>query len=513
MEHEQDDRDAGPQRDADDETLDDSTEEEPRVLALRREGSAWTIDRRSLMAAGLAAAAGCRSPDEPASEVPDAADLRLAAEARARELREGDPASDEDPDDPEAASKKSDEHPSCSLERAHLKGIEHLACSRDGRWLTSQAPGEPIKIWSLPDGALRGKLSGSERLAPQLLVAAASNDTVYTVQGRTAQAWNLAELESAGDLSLASESAITALVETPDGRLLVLGNETGELLLFDREGGSVFASFRTDHGEVAALSVSAGGELLAVGYEDGSAELRYLPDGNLAANCALPVGAKSEAPGDRAVQALAISPTSRHLAIQRTASLELWDIQSDRSLFRSASERDTQLAWFPGAALLASAGADHEIRLWSPDSEAVVRSLDGHAMRVTSIVTSAQGFLVSASLDQTIRVWSLPDAEPLLCLIDLDCVTSEVEAVQVRERHEGREIIYTLPCGSPTPPGATCICDCVPGTLPIPKVPKNHARQVTRTYCSCDTVCTCNTVCSCVSNVQTRPGSHYWYPN
>lgn len=49
---------------------------------------------------------------------------------------------------------------------------------------------------------------------------------------------------------------------------------------------------------------------------------------------------------------------------------------------------------------------------------------------------------------------------------------------------------YTLPCGSPLPAGAVCVCNCV--TAP--------------TACSCNSVCTCDSVCTCV-------GNHYWYPN
>ncbi|MBP7691805.1 MAG: SH3 domain-containing protein [Anaerolineales bacterium] len=52
-------------------------------------------------------------------------------------------------------------------------------------------------------------------------------------------------------------------------------------------------------------------------------------------------------------------------------------------------------------------------------------------------------------------------------------------------------VTYTMPCGSPIPDGAVCVCNCV--TAP--------------SVCSCDEVCTCDTVCSCVG------ASHYWYPN
>lgn len=43
---------------------------------------------------------------------------------------------------------------------------------------------------------------------------------------------------------------------------------------------------------------------------------------------------------------------------------------------------------------------------------------------------------------------------------------------------------YTLPCGSPVPPGAICTCNCVPAV----------AASVTHSY----STCTCNKVCTCV---------------
>ena len=45
----------------------------------------------------------------------------------------------------------------------------------------------------------------------------------------------------------------------------------------------------------------------------------------------------------------------------------------------------------------------------------------------------------------------------------------------------GRVITKTLPCGSPIPAGATCTCNCVPGSSIFSS----------SSYCSCDQVCTC----------------------
>ncbi|MEO8355192.1 MAG: SH3 domain-containing protein [Chloroflexota bacterium] len=60
----------------------------------------------------------------------------------------------------------------------------------------------------------------------------------------------------------------------------------------------------------------------------------------------------------------------------------------------------------------------------------------------------------------------------------------------------GTTYTYTMPCGSPLPPGAKCVCDCV--TVPACSCDAYVAPQ----HCSCDTVCTCD-----------KQGGHYWYPN
>jgi hypothetical protein len=91
---------------------------------------------------------------------------------------------------------------------------------------------------------------------------------------------------------------------------------------------------------------------------------------------------------------------------------------------------------------------------------------------------------------------------------------------------------FTLPCGSPIPAGATCICDCVatsrtyPGTeivctcdtitLSAGTLMDRNWTCVCNTVrsCTCNTICTCDTVCSCNnhSNSYTYYTS-YWYPN
>jgi hypothetical protein len=77
-------------------------------------------------------------------------------------------------------------------------------------------------------------------------------------------------------------------------------------------------------------------------------------------------------------------------------------------------------------------------------------------------------------------------------------VPGTVEPGETGIEYSVGNVTYTLPCGSPIPAGAVCVCNCV--TAPPACSCVGHT-------CSCDTVCTCDSVCTCEGH------GHYWYPN
>ena len=126
------------------------------------------------------------------------------------------------------------------------------------------------------------------------------------------------------------------------------------------------------------------------------------------------------------------------------------------------------------------------------------------------IAVTNDGTAFAAAAGKSILFISLPDFEILGCPVDLKEMKDDTKGIEIKgtDPATGRTITYTLPCGSPIPAGAVCVCNCVAGSV---------CSCVGHTVCTCDTVCscvgnticTCDTVCSCVGHVV----SHYWHPN
>jgi WD40 repeat protein len=214
---------------------------------------------------------------------------------------------------------------------------------------------------------------------------------------------------------------------------------------------------------------------------DNTIKLWSLPDGELLKTLG---GHRDE------ITALAMSPDGTLLAsaARLDDDISLWSLPGG-TLFKTLeghTDFAVALAMSPDGMLLASGSVDDTIKLWSLPEGELLKTLEGHTDSPAALAMSPDGkLLVSGSGDETIKLWSLPEGEFASCLMDLAANKSTVEGVTYRlESASGELFEYTLPCGSPIPPGAACVCNCVAGGLPS---------------------------CSCVGH--SAPGGHYWYPN
>jgi hypothetical protein len=112
------------------------------------------------------------------------------------------------------------------------------------------------------------------------------------------------------------------------------------------------------------------------------------------------------------------------------------------------------------------------------------------------------------------------------------------DGIEFKVKKEGKWVTWTQPCGTPIPPGAVCVCNCV--TVPLPgqegEVPPGQEGGTVQGpggetrwlpcgspvppgwTCTCNCVsvpapCSCDGVCSCVGDRCSCDAVHYWYPN
>jgi WD40 repeat protein len=152
------------------------------------------------------------------------------------------------------------------------------------------------------------------------------------------------------------------------------------------------------------------------------------------------------------------------------------------------------MAATPDGSRFVSGSLEGTIKLWSLPEAALIKTVRQEETVYALAISPDGKWLVSGMHGGTIKLWNMPDVSYESCLMDLACVKDTVEGLTYSVTDEtGRKVTYTLPCGSPIPPGATCTCNCVPGSICT-----SHC--TCQSNCTCQSVgkCACDQVCICV---------------
>lgn len=184
------------------------------------------------------------------------------------------------------------------------------------------------------------------------------------------------------------------------------------------------STFMEKFDAILAVAVSPDGELFAAGGASSHIHLWRVGDGELLSICR---------GRGRWVWALAFSPDQTLLASGGADGVvRLWEVAEVSRSQMAANEvsathhaleghSDTifGLAFRPDGQWLASASADHTIRIWDVVHKQLSQTLLGHTATVYAVTFSPNGqFLVSASRDQSVRIWRAATGECLQVLPD-----------------------------------------------------------------------------------------------
>jgi len=226
---------------------------------------------------------------------------------------------------------------------------------------------------------------------------------------------------------------------SPDGRTLAAACQDRSLYLFDVRTGAV-RILRGHAEQVSAVAFSPDGSHLAsgswdatvrvwdlgtgestamAGHGDRVTDVRFHPGGNLLASASNDRSVKLWKVGERRPSAtfggaicrngeLDFSPDGGLLATgDSDGDVHLMDVASRAEVrtFRAHERPVGTVRFSPDGASLVTRDADQRIRIWRLSDRTLTADLAGHTRQVTGLGFLADGRLVSASTDQTVRLW------------------------------------------------------------------------------------------------------------
>jgi WD40 repeat protein len=234
---------------------------------------------------------------------------------------------------------------------------------------------------------------------------------------------------------------VTCCAFSPNGKLLLTGSQDGTAKLWDVPDRQLLHSFEMKAGAVWSVGFSPAGDLAMASGSGNEVKFWRTEDeklltripgqlaslsatGSLAAishaspffwerSGALEIwdyrkGTKiKQIPGEG--RALALSPDGLKLASAGTAkNIDLWEVATGKKIKTIETARAVwSVAFSPDSKRLLTTDWSSEVSLWTIDSSAPPRKINGHALNVWSAIFSPEGErIVTTSSDQTIRFWN-----------------------------------------------------------------------------------------------------------
>ncbi len=365
----------------------------------------------------------------------------------------------------------------CQKGMAHKGNINTLLFSKDGKILISESDDFYFKFWKISEGALMKSLKESG-MVQSVGQNPEGNAIVFINTQPKYGYWNLSNDGSKTKLFDTGKTGnAKKVVFSPNNQIIAYGTEGGNIEIKDARTGNIDKVLYGHKSGLYFLEISSDGKfMVSAGHQDIIVweTTRYKLICSIQAH-------------QNKISGLYICPDGKSFITSgNDGKIKQWSLPHGnliKLIENKNSDAIDSLAGNQQGTLLATS-ENMEITLWNLPDFSPRGKLTGHTNRIYSLAISPDGnLLASGSKDGRIRLWKLPEGTSLPCLIDLECSPNSVKGNRYTTINEyGQEITYTMPCGSPLPPGARCVCNCVPGSI---KPPAKVRTTTSWSRCSC----------------------------
>jgi eukaryotic-like serine/threonine-protein kinase len=327
--------------------------------------------------------------------------------------------------------------------RGHTAMVWTAVFSPDGSYLASGSSDQTIRLWDVASHAPRDRMVGHESeiwslaFSPsgETLWSGSKDETVAVWPGRPAPRHSRIPT---------AHRPVNPPILSPDGKLMAAPAPDGDLDLWVLNGEPVQEKL---HGEKIALRFSTDGTTLLTLSTEDTLHLRDLSkhalrsvtrldppppspifravvsdDGQLLATTgeSEPVIQVWEIASGRLVRSLesgihvgrlAFSPERRYIATFTGWEVEVHDLEEANPRITLEGHKDglSAIAFSPDNTVLASASVDNTVRLWSVGDWRELATLRGHREGVLGVAFSSDNrTLATASADNSIKLWNWP---------------------------------------------------------------------------------------------------------
>lgn len=211
---------------------------------------------------------------------------------------------------------------------------------------------------------------------------------------------------------IAHKSAIFSIEESPQKKMLFVGDAEGNLGVWNTETWEMLLFLPLDAGKIRCITCSADGESLYLACQDGSIRKFDTRNFNESLNwMAHPGGANTLIEAKESVNGI-IQETL--YTAGKDAYIRIWNIAGEPKLLRELPAHNFgiyQLLWMRENSIIVSASRDKSIKIWDTKTMRVLQKIErkqgGHSHAVNALSKINESTFVSVGDDKRICYWEI----------------------------------------------------------------------------------------------------------